>query len=223
MKRILLVVEGQTEEAFVNQILVPALAVHQVYTSATRIITSQTVHRTYKGGFVNFEHLARDVSRFLKADTRRYVGCMVDLYRLPSSVPGYEFAQSRADAYQKVEALHTAWSGHFDSERFVPFVQLHEFEALLYADPDAAKTVTGGTNVTAAMKVALAEANGNPELVNQTPEGAPSKRLMTAFPRYQKVLHGVQIAQHVGLEKMLAQCAHFKAWYDTLLALPSLP
>jgi Domain of unknown function (DUF4276) len=185
-------------------------------------MTSQSAHRMYKGGFVNFAHLERDVSRLLASDQKRYVGCIVDLYRLPQTVPGYAQAKTYANAYDKVKLLHQEWSTHFNSCRFIPFVQLHEFEALLYADPQSAQIVTGSSQAANAMSRALAYFDGNPELVNETPDGAPSKRLIAAFPGYQKVVHGVQIAQQVGLQNIQMKCSHFKAWYDQLSTLPIL-
>lgn len=215
-------VEGQTEEAFVNQVIAPALSLKQVYVTATRIMTSQSAHRMYKGGFVNFAHLERDVARLLASDQKRYVGCMVDLYRLPQTVPGYAQAKTYSNAYDKVKWLHQEWSIYFNSLRFIPFVQLHEFEALLYADPQSAQIVTGSNQAANAMSKALAHFDGNPELVNETPDGAPSKRLIAAFPGYQKVVHGVQIAQQVGLQNIQMKCSHFKTWYDRLSTLPVL-
>ena len=222
MTRVILVVEGQTEEAFVNQVLAPELSSKQVYVTATRIMTSQSAHKMYKGGFVNFAHLERDISRLLSSDKNRYVGCMVDLYRLPTSVPGYAQSNAQGNAYAKVQLLHQIWLQHFGSPRFIPFVQLHEFEALLYADPQATQLVTGSTNAVLTMTQALAQVGGNPELVNQTPAGAPSMRLLAAFPGYQKVVHGVQIAQQVGLQNIQQKCIHFKTWFDQLSALPAL-
>ncbi len=222
MTRVLLVVEGQSEEAFVNQVLAPALGEQQVFLTATRITTSRTAHRSFKGGFVNFAHLERDVARLLVADSSRYVGCMVDLYRLPSTAPGYQQTTGMTDPYQKVGHLHQAWGEHFVSARFIPYVQLHEFESLLFADPSAAAEVTGNNGLPAAMLKALAQFHNNPELINQTPEGAPSKRLLSAYGGYEKVIHGVQLAQRIGLSTMKSKCEHFNSWYARLLALPPL-
>lgn len=219
MKRVIIVVEGQTEEAFVNQVLAPDLGTKQIYATATRITTSRNTRAVHKGGFVNFDHLNRDVTQLLSQDQHCYVSCMVDLYKLPSSVPGYEAAQELADAYAKVQFLEQALASHFNSTRFIPYIQLHEFEALLYADPDAAGRVTARSFVAQMMNKALLQAHGNPELVNQTPTGAPSKRLLAAFDPYEKVVQGIQIAQLVGLATMKAKCAHFKSWYDQLAAL----
>ena len=81
---------------------------------------------------------------------------------------------------------------------------------------------TGRQQLVKAMEEALLQVDGNPELVNQTPAGAPSKRLLAAFSGYEKVLHGVQIAQEVGLHAMREKCAHFAAWYAQLASLQAL-
>lgn len=215
-------VEGQTEEAFVNEVLRPELSLRGVYVTATRITTSRNAHRVNKGGFVNFEHLERDVKRLLSSDQNRYVGCMVDLYRLPKNVPRHSDALAYSDPYEKVRFLEQALGSHFGSNRFIPFVQLHEFESLLYSDPESTKGVTGNVHLSIAMVSALAQVDGNPELVNETPEGAPSKRLTAVFPKYQKVVHGVQIAKIVGLQNMRMKCSHFSAWVDQLAGSPAL-
>ncbi len=221
MRRVIIVVEGQTEEAFVNRVLAPTLAGNALYASATRITTSRTAHKVYKGGFVNFSHLERDVNQLLKQDQHCYVSTMVDFYRLPNSVPGYAVAMSQVSPYDKVNALHQHFKAHFQSSpRFLPYVQLHEFETLLYANPAVAASVTGMAVLSAMMNAAIAGSGGNPELVNQTPQGAPSKRILATYSGYEKVVHGVQIASGVGLQTMLNQCAHFKSWHDALLALP---
>lgn len=222
MTRVILVVEGQTEETFVNKVLTPALSMEGIYVTATRIMTSQTATQKFKGGLVNFAHLERDVSKLLASDQRRYVGCMVDLYKLPNTAPGYEAAAEQNDAYAKARTLQNSWTAHFANPRFIPYVQLHEFEALLYANPDAALAVTGHTALATKMHEALAQVGGNPELVNQTPAGAPSKRLLAAFSGYEKVVHGVQIAQEVGLHVMREKCTHFAAWYAQLASLSAL-
>jgi Domain of unknown function (DUF4276) len=221
LRRVIVVVEGQTEEAFVNSVLAPALAENALYASATRITTSRTAHKIYKGGFVNFSHLERDVNQLLRQDQRCYVSTMVDFYRLPNSVPGYAVAMNKASPYDKVSTLHQHLKTHFQSSpRFLPYVQLHEFEALLYANPAVAASVTGMAGLSAMMNAAKMDSAGNPELVNQTPQGAPSKRILATYPGYEKVLHGVQMARGVGLQSMLNQCAHFKSWHDSLIALP---
>jgi Domain of unknown function (DUF4276) len=221
VRRLIVVVEGQTEEAFVNQVLSPALANNALYVSATRITTSRTAHKVYKGGFVNFSHLERDVQRLIAQDQGCYVSTMVDFYRLPSSVPGYAAAMLLTTPYAKVNVLHSHFRAHFqNSPRFLPYVQLHEFEALLYAKPAEADLVTGSDRLSSMMTAAVTASGGNPEMVNETPQGAPSKRILAAYPGYEKVLHGVQIAGRVGLQNMLNQCNHFKSWHDQLVALP---
>ena len=122
MTRVVLVVEGQTEETFVNQVLAPALSLAGIYITATRIMTSQTATQKFKGGLVNFEHLDRDVTKLLNSDQRRYVSCMVDLYKLPNTAPGYEEAAAQKDAYAKAEVLQNSWTAHFANQRFIPYV-----------------------------------------------------------------------------------------------------
>jgi hypothetical protein len=60
--RLHFVVEGQTEEAFVNSVLGPELGACNVFADARRIETGRRHGRLFRGGLVKYEHLARDLT-----------------------------------------------------------------------------------------------------------------------------------------------------------------
>lgn len=221
-RRVYLVVEGQTEETFVKQTLVPPLAARGVFVAPMRITTSRTSLRVHKGGYVTFAHLERDIRRLLKQDAYAHVSSMVDWFRMPTDTPGWGAASAFADPYAAVAALEASLAEHFESARFVPYVQLHEFEALLYTDPAAAQEVTGSAALARTMVDALSKHGDNPELINTTPQGAPSKRIESVFPRYEKVTHGVLIAHRISLQSLRSRCRHFAEWCSKLEGLPAL-
>ncbi len=94
-------------------------------------------------------------------------------------------------------------------------IMLHEYETLLYADPALCGAYLSTPNLTAAMTAAVLEV-GEPELVNDGPTTAPSKRLLAACPRYAKSTDGPTIVEKIGLERLRSSCPHFGQWIDWL-------
>jgi len=60
----------------------------------------------------------------------------------------------------------------------------------------------------------LDQFNGNPELINDSPETAPSKRL--AVTPYRKTTHGPNIVKEIGLENIRNKCQGFDNWIGLL-------
>ena len=101
--------------------------------------------------------------------------------------------------------------------RFLPFLSLHETEAWVLA---AASELAALYD-----RPALAEdlnrqvhAAGGPELVNDGPDTAPSKRIKTAFPGYRKVTDGPEAISRFGLPALRETCPHLDAWLTRLEA-----
>lgn len=211
--RLFIILEGQTEETFVNEVLVGHLAQHQVIAVPKLIQTGKSSARRNKGGFRDYGHLKRDLERWIKQDQNpdaRFT-TMVDLYAYPKNAPGYTTRKS-PDPYERVAGLETDLAADIGSQRFVPYIQLHEFETLLYADTSQwgnvllenaqdiqtlAKSVSGFSNI---------------ELIDDGEKTAPSKRILQAIPRYDKVAMGASLALEVGLVKIRTHCRHFNEW-----------
>lgn len=106
---------------------------------------------------------------------------MFDLYALPDDFPGYEAAKAIGEPYARVAALETAFAEAINDSRFIPYIQLHEFEALLFCGIDyLAKRYPGCEKRCEQLKKDL-EKTSNPELINNSPETAPSKRIIKAI------------------------------------------
>jgi hypothetical protein len=135
--RLHMVVEGQTEETFVRDTLAPMLGERSVFADVHRVTTGRKGPRTYRGGFLKYEHLRRDLTLWMKQDQRfdSWFTTMVDLYRLPVDVPSYEESRSISDPVRRVQFLEGALKSNLSHPRFEPYIQLHEFEALLFSDP----------------------------------------------------------------------------------------
>ena len=66
------------------------------------------------------------------------------------------------------------------------------------------------------LQAVLNEHKGNPELINENPASAPSKRIFDVIPEYDKVNVGAVIAGINGIDFLKNSCEHFKSWIDTL-------
>jgi len=219
--RLHMVVEGQTEETFVRDSLAPALGERSVFADVHRITTGRRGPKTYRGGFLTYEHLRRDLSLWMKHDQRHdsWFTTMVDLYRLPPDVPGYERSRSIADPIRRVQFLEDALKSDLSHRRFVPYIQLHEFEALLFSDPESFSIVFPDEPEAIANLVRIREAALNPEHIDEGDETAPSRRICSLFPQYTKPVHGPIIARRIGLPRMQRECAHFNTWIEAILNL----
>jgi hypothetical protein len=209
-------VEGQTEEAFVKELLRPYFAVHCLEVHPIKILTAKHHGKPFKGGFVNYEHLRRDALRYLKQEQTAIVSTLVDFFRLPSNFPSYENCMKKLTTVEKIECLERALHediGYF--QRFIPYIQQHEFEALLFASnqgferyfPDIALETQ-----------AIIQKYPNPEDINHHPDTAPSKRLSKIIAEYDKVLFGNTLALEIGLSQIIAQCPRFRAWTERIIS-----
>ncbi len=218
MNRVHVLVEGQTEEAFVGRSLRPYLWGFDVDLSPKLIVTRRIVAGPdRKGGVVSWRQVERDLKLLLNDSAATAVTTMLDYYGLPADVPGM-MTRPAAPAREGVLHVEKAIEAHMANPRFRTHLSLHEFEALLYTDPDACGRYLGDPRVTRAMAEAVSECGG-PELVNDDAATAPSKRLLAVYPTYQKTLDGPAVAESIGLVKMRTACPHFGAWMAWLESL----
>lgn len=219
--RLNITVEGQTEERFVKQSLAPWLGFYNLSTDVRCVLTSRDKHRHYRGGMSSFRKVKSDIETWLKSDNHaeaRFTS-MFDLYRLPDDFPGYDTARICTDPYEKVRILEEALGEEIGDRRFVPYIQLHEFETLLFAQPDLLLSeYIGCQKQVAQLEAMLIPVHYNPELINDRPESSPSKRIIHLIPGYEgnKVTVGASIAGLIGIEKLKQSCRHFKEWVDHL-------
>ena len=164
--------------------------------------------------------------KHLKSDRNILHTSMVDFYGMPKdgdrAWPGREEAAQMPHALkgehvaQKMLAdLRTVWDG---GERFVPFVMMHEFEALLFSDCDAFARALEIPELAGPLRH-IRDQFESPEHINHGRNTAPSKRITALHPSYGKVVDGTAAARAVTVDKMAEQCRHFAAWLQRLEAL----
>lgn len=223
MRRVWVIVEGATEEAFVSGPVAEALAYRQVY--VTPIILGVPGH---KGGQTNYARVQKDILRQLKQDRKSFCTTMLDYYGLGRGFPGMPVPK-HLQGIQKVEHIEREVKDDISRQipdlmpdvRLIPYLCLHEFEGLLFSDPDAFARALGQPLLAARFHAARNDFP-TPEDINDRPQSAPSKRVLDIYPRYRKVLEGTLAAKAVGIQRMRQECLHFRDWLSRLEALPEL-
>lgn len=216
--RLNIIVEGQAEETFVRDILQEYLADLKVYAIARRVETGRKHSQIYRGGMTSYGKAKRDILRWLSGDQSAYLTTMFDLYKLPRDFPGLKQAGDIRDPYEKVRILESDLAEDIESRRFIPYIQLHEFEGLLFSDVHAIDAVLR-THYGRSQLTMLQEIRAQfrtPEEINDDENTAPSKRLKTLYPAYDKVAFGPRIAQRIGLNVLRQECPHFDEWLSRL-------
>jgi hypothetical protein len=218
VKEVLILVEGQTEERFVKDVLAPHLAAFNLHPTSKIIVTKRVSDgRDFKGGITGFGQIEGDLRRLLQGSGRRLVTTMFDLYRLPRDVPGMNTRETLPVGAERARHIERALSTHFGAPaNLLPNVIVHEFEALLMTDLDA---LAASALCRSAARVLRAECEGfeSPELINERPDLSPSRRILKAIPSYSKVLHGPSAASRIGIEAIRAKCPHFDGWLQALI------
>lgn len=220
--RLHIIVEGQTEETFIREIIRPYLFRLGITTHWHVIINSAHKNRVYRGGVSSgtYGRLRADVFRLL--DTDLTVTTMFDFYGLPGNFPGACESRAAIDPYEKVQIIEDAMRADIGSDRFMPFITLHEFESLLFSDIrkiDEVMRAHGRTRIDELY--AIRNEYLNPEEINTDPLLSPSHRLKQIYPSYQKISDGILIAHRISLSKIRRSCRHFDAWMTTLESLSS--
>lgn len=220
MKRVHILVEGQTEETFVRTLLAPHLLRQGLAVTAILATTKRVkAGGKFRGGIVSFGQVRRDLKLLLRDSGVAAVTTMMDFYGLPADFPGMEtLPPQSARGARRAQHLEAALHAEFGDPRFLPYLSVHEFEALLLAEPDRLEKELPGTRLTTALTSAVSEA-GSPEEVNDGAETHPAARIRRLAPRYRKAITGPVVAARIGLPTMRQKCPHFSAWVEKLEAL----
>lgn len=233
MIRLNMIVEGQTEETFARDVLAEHLLTFQVYPYPRRVETGRKRipgageggKRIFRGGMTTYQKARNDILRWIKQEKgspEAFVTTMFDLYALPDDFPGFAGAMAKATPELRVGALEEALRNDIGFERFLPYIQLHEFEALVLADPRkiAPQFEKSETDRPIRNLVALVQSTP-PEEIDDGDQTAPSKRISREIPQYAGVKSsaGPMIVQAIGLPQVRRKCPHFDHWIGQLEAL----
>jgi len=216
MKRIFVVTEGQSETNFVNKVMVPYFAGRCILIPNTVVTKTDNRHgKTYKGGVVNYGQIRNTLLKTLAGASKSentYVTTMFDFYRLPVDVPGIGDAEKTNDPYGKVELIERGILKEegYDGRFFFPYIELHEFEAMLFSDITKLEEAYFEYDLTALKE--CVKIQSNPELINDGAETAPSKRIINCIHCFDKANVGVDVLEKIGIEEIAEKCRHFSEW-----------
>lgn len=207
MKYLIIICEGPTEIEFCKKVLYPHLFL--------KGITLQPVlPKKSGGGIVGWDAFKTQIKTHLSVSCS--VSTFIDFYGLKSSFPNYKKALGLPSHKAAVELIEKGMADEVYDFHFIPYIQLHEFEGLLFSDIAPFRNSFSAKECNLAQLLLIMEANPNPELINNGKYTAPSKRLLECIPVYNKVIHGSEIAVNLGLESIMLKCPRFRRWIETL-------
>lgn len=218
MKRLDIIVEGQSEREFISQLVAPYLekcgAIEGYYVSPIVIRTNPN----NRGGISKYSHLKYEILKSLaSSNPDLIVSTLIDYFRLPSHFPHPDNILNLPTDCMRADAIQKCMAEDINDSRFIPYIQVHEFEAFMFASNDGFRYCYGDSDKRTADLYKIVSEFDNPEDINSTPEGAPSKRIISIIGEYDKVTEGNIILLQNGMEVILERCPRFQAWMKTLI------
>lgn len=222
MPRLYLFAEGSTELTFADTLLKPHLANSGMYLHPPVLIANaRKKGKVHRGGGRRYLPMKKDILRFLAQEKGQdvFFTTMIDLYAIHPEFPGLAEAEKlRHMPDKRVEALERTFAQDIGDDRFVPYIQLHEYEAYLFSDPTWFGYFYSPCERQIAALKAIVDRHDTPELIDDGLHSAPSKRIIVQFPDYEdaKAAVGPQVATLIGLDVIRNRCPHFSAWLSRL-------
>jgi len=213
MKRLIIICEGETEQEFCKDVLYP-------YFFSRNIGIETPLIKKSLGGIVAWKHIKNQIMLHLKEDV--FVSMLIDYYGIKDSheFPKWEESKSIIDRLARMSFLETAMSEEIDDGvryRFIPYIQLHEFEGLLFNNIDTFKQIIPSAEFNDLRELeSTINANANPELINDGSTTAPSKRLERLIKGYNKIVYGAILAESIGLERLRGKAVRFNQWIQSM-------
>lgn len=220
-KKVLVLVEGPTEEAFIKRVISPAVA--DLWLIPTIVKTKVTGAKPEKGGSVSYHEFKRQLNLLLRDSSAHCVTTMLDYQGLGKDFPGRE-DPSGVTGRERVQFVESAMSTDVNDSRYCPFIVLHEFEALLFVQPQIIASVLRQPSLTKPLQD-IRSGYATPEEINDSAATSPSARIESVCADlcgsarvFQKRTHGPIIAGRIGLEAIRKDCPHFNRWLKKLEA-----
>lgn len=205
MKRILVLVEGETEYAFVNKVLTPYLLDKLIVLTPTIVETKKVIGGSSHKGGGDFSKIKADILSLLNDSNATAVTTLFDFYGFP------EIPNVGSAIYSNIAQLEDAFFSQIKHRKFKPYLQQHEFEAFLFID--AALTAQVALKKESAPKIHWHRNQFNHvEEINLGVTTAPSKRLIAEIGRFNKPRIGASVTQTLGIARLMLECPKFAGW-----------
>ncbi|MCI1682950.1 MAG: DUF4276 family protein [Bacteroides sp.] len=211
MKRLIIICEGETEQEFCKDVLYQHFQNKDIYIETPLIKKSL-------GGIVPWKQIKNQILLHLN-EKEVFVTLLIDFYGIKDyhRFPKWDESKGIADKIQKMIFLEQAMKEDISNHRFIAYIQLHEFEGLLFNNIAAFKNNIPQNEITDLTTLEdTINLNPNPELINDGPTTAPSKRLERLIKGYNKVVYGAILATAIGLQNIRNKAVHFNDWITQL-------
>lgn len=224
MKHLYIIVEGPTELEFINRILIP-------YFNSKGIRSHiQGIKITMSGGghgFNNIKHFVNTIKPVLNYNNKPIITTLIDYFKLNSEtkLPGFLECSEKLTIDKKIECLENKLNNIVQEIKpynyFIPYIQKHEMETLMFANPNDGFSLENNKIKNAVLEIC--KLYPNIEDINGTEIGAPSKRLEAIYKsdnkKYQKIIDGIDIVELTGIEKIIEKCPRFRNWIENLISI----
>lgn len=217
-KNVYIYCEGWTEEAFINDVLGPYFANMQIWVYPIVCETKRTSSKKYKGGVSDYRKIKKELYLICKHHHNEIVTTMFDYYAMPDNTPMIDCDD--ADLYSRIDKIEAAINQDIGLQNCHFNFSLHEFEGLLFSNPDSFGLIADAAVVEKIQEVK--DSAPSPEHINNSPKTAPSKRLAALMPGYAKVKNGSILAQDMGIDVIMENCRHFAEWIKKIISLCSI-
>ena len=212
MKYVYIYCEGQTEESFVNDVLYPYFSRMDIYVTPIIHKTKRTPTKAFKGGVSRYAPIKDELIKLCQ-DSNCIVTTMFDYYAMPDDTPSIDHQD--IDIYKRIDFIENAVNEDIGCKNLLFNLVLHEFEALLFSEPQAFEHIASDRVVRQLQ--AIRNSVDTPEHINNSAATAPSKRIQNVVNGYSKVRQGIIVAKYIGIDKMMSECKHFSAWIDKIV------
>lgn len=213
MKTVIVICEGETEEEFCKTLLSVYLQKYCKIRIEVRLL----------GGNCNWQRIKDMAEKALKQQKNALVTTFFDYYGVKTKkFPNWieTVGINKANVRERIEILENGMLEEIDSNlryRFIPYIQLHEFEALLFNNIEVFDNNFKRSEFNRANLLDVLNEFPDPELINQKIETSPSHRLIEIIPSYNKILYGNMLVEIIGIEQIKQKNKHFNDWIEQLI------
>ncbi len=215
MKRVIIICEGETEKEFCNTILTPYFAKREIFIQSPLIKKSM-------GGIVKWAELKKQIILHLRNDADAFVTTLIDYYGVYNkyNFPKWDIAENEPDKNKRMQILEQGMKESIDDSlrfRFIPYMQLHEFEGLLFNDIEIFHEQIPENELVGLDELTKTfEQYTNPEMINNNRETSPSHRLERIILGYNKIVYGNILAEAIGLKRIRDKSPRFNGWINNI-------